>query len=115
MGRTLYLYKGTTMPMMWLKEQDAMNSAREQLELGLRMSNISLSEQSDDYKNQLNKIEECMYKYCNPSSEEGIKKVAKVCGQSVEHLYGLWCINICCLLILKIIPDDNMNGIMTIE
>ena len=103
------------MPMMWLKEQDAMNSAKEQLELGLRMSNISLAEQSDDYKNQLNKIEECMYKYCNPSSKKGIKKVAKVLGQSVEDLYTIWCINICCLLILKTISDDNMNGIMTIE
>ena len=113
MKGTLYLYKGTAMPMMWLNEEDAMKLAKEQLALGLRMSNISLAEQADDYRNQLNIIEDAMNKFCNPSSKKGLKKVANSCNQSVKHLYTLWCINICCLLILKAIPDDNMFGIMS--
>ena len=112
---TLYFYKGTTMPMFALEQKDAFVLAKEQLALGLRMSNISLEDQAKDYFDQLNIIEEAMYKYCNVASKEGFKKVSLVLNHSEEEIYSLWCINICCLLILKKIPDDNMNGITQLD
>jgi hypothetical protein len=103
------------MPMTWLDEADAMKLAKEQLELGIRMSGMSLMEQKKDYFEQLELIEDTLNKYCNPSSEKKMKKVSKILNKPIDDIYSLWCINICCLLILKAIPDDDMNGIMKIK
>tara|TARA_R110002020_G_scaffold109601_1_gene253553 strand:- start:167 stop:481 length:315 start_codon:yes stop_codon:yes gene_type:complete len=104
------------MPQMMLDEADAMKLAKEQLELGIRMSGMSLMEQKKDYLEQLEKIEDVMNKYCNGvEAKKGMKKVSKILNHPIDHIYALWCINICCLLILKAIPDDDKNGIMNIK
>jgi gamma-glutamylcysteine synthetase len=104
------------MPMMWLDEADAMKLAKEQLELGIRMSGMSLMEQKKDYFEQLELIEDTLNKYCNGvEAKKGMKKVSKILNQPVKTIYSMWCINICCLLILKAIPDDDMYGIMKIK
>ena len=112
---TLYFYKGTTMPMMKLEEKDAFKLAKEQLALGLRMCNMSLKDQAKDYFKQLDTIESLMYQHCNPTTPKKFKKVCQLLGQSEDAVYILWCLNICCLLILKRMSDDNMNGIMRLE
>lgn len=88
---------------------------KEQIANGLRMSGLGLEEQAKDYLEQLNIIEEQLYKYCNPSSESGYKKVAKIVGMSPDEMYAMWCVNICSLLIMKKIPNDEMNGIVTMD
>jgi len=109
---TLYYYKGTTMPQMWLKEDDSYKLSKEMIVLGLR-DNVSLTEQSQIYFEQLNKIEEAMYKYCNPTSKEGMNRVSEMLNESEEKIYTTWCLNICALLIMKVLPNDEMNGLLT--
>ena len=111
---TLYFYKGTTFPYMYIKEEEGMKWGKEQILRG-QQENISLKEQADLYRNQLDFIEDAMCKFCNPTSERGLKKLAKKLKKDVHHLYAIWSMNICSLLILKGIPDDDKFGIFTIK
>lgn len=109
---TTYYYKGTAMPQMWLKEADAYKLSKEMIVLGLKAGH-SFNTQTNMYFEQLNKIEEAMFKYCNPSSEEGMKRVSEILQQSIEKIYTTWCLNICALLVMKVLPNDLMNGLLT--
>ena len=98
MPGTLYFYKGTALPYMSVKRDDAFAGAKVMLESGLRHG-FSLTEQQQTYIEQLNRIEKFMYQYCNPTSDKGMNRVSKMMNMSVETVYKLWCLNICALLI----------------
>jgi hypothetical protein len=115
---TLYYYKGT--PFVYdcmLSQDNAMQLGKEQIALGLRLSGISLEQQATDYFQQLDIVETCLFKH----SKDGMMtnkckvKVSKELGMSIDKLYGMWCVNICSLLIMKKLKDDDMNGIMSIQ
>ena len=115
---TLYFYKGTPFVYECMLPYDAaMTLGKEQIAGGLRLSNLSLEEQAKDYFQQLDIIESCLFKH----SKEGMMtnkckaKVAKELNMSINKLYGLWCVNICSLLIMKKLVNDDMNGVINIE
>ncbi len=114
MSGTLYFYKGTAFPITTTSpsSRTVMDNAKEMIALGLRMSNISLDEQAKDYFEQLDIIEDHLHKYCNPSSKKKLKKVCSLLMKDEDELYATWCLNICALLIMKRINNDEMNGLL---
>jgi hypothetical protein len=113
---TLYFYKGTPFG-QWEKQlsyKTAMAGGKAQIELGLRVTKMSLEEQSAFYFQQLDCMEAgfCRHARNGEITRKTIVKVAKEMDLSVDKLYSIWCINICSLLIMKKIKDDDMNGIM---
>ncbi len=116
----LFYYKGTTFPQVCdipNLEQKMMDKAYEMIISGM-LSGVSLEQQKIDYKTQLDLIEQT---FCNISQgrcmdENTLKEVIEELEvKSVEALYSTWCLNICALLKMKVIKDDNNNGILTMK
>ena len=112
--KNLYFYKGTAFPVIYygLPVKEVMKHAHEMIVSFLK-DNMSLKKQVEIYKEQLDYIEGLMVKYANPTTEEGMEKVASILGKDLHIIGGLWCVNVCALLKLKAIKNDNMNGILT--
>jgi len=115
---TLYFYKGTPFG-GWEKQLDcdmAMLSAKAQLELGVRMS-MTLKEQAAAYLRQLDLMEASMCRHAKMGdvTRKVLVKVAKDMDMSIDKMYAIWCVNICCLLIMKKLENDDMNGIMRMK
>jgi len=113
---TLYFYKGTPFG-QWEKQlsyKTAMAGGKAQIETGLRISKMSLEEQAVFYFQQLDCMEAafCRHSRNGEITRKAIVRVAKELDMSIDKLYATWCIDICSLLIMKKIKDDNMNGIM---
>ena len=115
---TLYFYKGTPFAYECMLSQDnAMKLGKKQIALGLRLSGISLEQQAADYLKQLDTIEACLFKH----SKDGMMtnkckvKVSKELGMSIDKLYDMWCVNICSLLIMNKLKNDDMNGFMSMQ
>jgi len=111
---TLYFYKGTTFPIIApsFGQDEIKKLALEMIMEGLK-SKVSKEQQIADYKEQLDNIEETLFLHCNPATAEGMKTASRILGRSENNLYSIWAIDICALLILKAIPDDNDNGIVS--
>ncbi len=119
--RTHFYYKGTTFPQYLEGEniaEDMKKYANEMIVEGLR-NNVSLEEQKKDYKEQLDMIEGVMCEIIGNKSTQKKKECEKYCNEIAEYLEqdiddinSLWMLNICALLKLKVIEDDNMNGIL---
>ena len=112
--QTLYFYKGTAFPVIYygLQVKSVMENAHEMIVKFLK-DNVSLKEQVEIYKNQLDHIEGLMVKYANPTTDKGMKKVASIMGKDIDWIGAVWCVNVCALLKLKAIENDNMNGLLT--
>lgn len=119
--RTHFFYKGTTFPMFYQGKnvaEDMKKLANEMIIMGLR-HNVSLEEQKKDYKEQLDMIEEVLCEIIGKKSTKDIKqckkylkKIAEHFGKPIERIQSMWMLNICALLKLKVIEDDEMNGIL---
>jgi hypothetical protein len=96
-----------------------MRGGKEQIALGLRLSKLSLEEQAKIYLGQLDMIELYIHKHSlshgGNITKKVLVKVAKEMNMSIDKLYGLWCLNICSLLIMKKLENDDMNGTMVIN
>ena len=116
---TLYFYKGTAFPNNYfhLPYDKGMLMGKEQIAAGLRMVNLSIEEQSKDYFQQLDIIEQAILKHCKDglSTKKTLGKVAKELDHSIDSMYALWCVNICSLLIMKKLKNDDMNGLLTMS
>jgi hypothetical protein len=117
---TLYYYKGTPFCNDWtLPYEEGMKGGKEQIALGLRLSNLSLEEQAKIYLEQLDMIELCIHKHSlshgGNITKKVIAKVANDMNMSADKLYAVWCLNICSLLIMKKLKNDDMNGTMVIN
>ena len=118
---THFYYKGTTFPQYLKGEniaEDMKKTANEMIIMGLR-NNVSLEEQKKDYKEQLDMIEEVMCEIIGNKSTQNKKeckkylnKIAEYIGEPIDDINSLWMLNICALLKLNVIEDDNMNGIL---
>ena len=71
---------------------------------------FSLEDQAETYKSQLDYIESTMVKYANPTTEKGMNKVASIINRDLDSIGYLWVANVCALLHLKKIQNDDMNG-----
>ena len=120
--KTLFYYKGTAFPIILEDENIAecmMYNANEMITMGLRY-NVSLTQQKKDYKEQLDLIEGKMFEIIGNKSVSNKKELNKYLKIIAEHLgvrnknslQSLWTLNICALLKLKVIENDNMNGIL---
>jgi hypothetical protein len=106
---------GTAFPIAIQSDlEEQKKQVEEMILLGLK-TGVSLKEQIKDYKEQLDKIEACLYKHCNPSSAKGLKKVEQELGRNEDSILAIWQINILALLRLKAIKDDDNNGTINIE
>ena len=107
---TMYFYKGSTFPVLIGGNtiSACTKTANDMIIMGLRCG-ISINEQIKDYTSQLDTIEGLLFKYCNRNAK-GIKKVCKELKKTDDELQALWSLNICALLKLKVIENDNMNG-----
>ena len=76
---------------------------------------VTLDEQKKDYFEQLDLIEKVLCATSNKGriDEKTVKKACKLMKKDEDSVYIIWCLNICALLKLKAIKDDNMNGIVS--
>jgi hypothetical protein len=110
---TLYFYNGSAFPAVSEMPQELMMKlSLEMIMEGVRRG-VSKTEQIKDYKEQLGIIEQALYLHNNPSSPEGMKKIEKVLCRKEDELFAMWASGVCALLLLKAIPDDNDNGVMS--
>mgnify|MGYP003667217388 FL=1 len=106
----LYFYKGTAWPQYpTLPVKEAMERGKQMLVDGLK-GGFSLEDQAETYKSQLDYIESTMVKYANPTTEKGMNKVASIINRDLDSIGYLWVANVCALLHLKKIQNDDMNG-----
>ncbi len=119
--QTRFFYKGTQFPIALVGEntaQEIIKNANEMIIMGLRM-NISLEEQKKDYKEQLDMIEQKLFDIGSTQNKSKIKKgltnIAKYLNSTIDDIHSMWMLNVCALLKMKVIENDNMNGLMTIR
>ena len=106
----LYFYKGTAWPQYpTLPVKEGMERGKQMLVDGLK-GGFSLEDQAETYKSQLDYIEATMVKHANPTTEKGMNKVASIINRDLDSIGYLWVANVCALLHLKKIQNDNMNG-----
>jgi hypothetical protein len=106
-------YKGTCISQISSNNIDKLKkNLTKQIENGLRMG-ISLQEQINDYKTQLDIIEKLWYEselqYGNDENLR-IDYIVNNYGYDMDTITSLWFMNIASLLKLKVIQNDDMNG-----
>jgi predicted metal-dependent hydrolase len=114
----LAFYKGTMFPQdIEFENENSYHEAidlwEQQITLGLR-AGFSLKQQIEDYRNQLNEMERRLYEI----SQQGLtNEEEKIKLQNVFDDWGsfqkakyLWFANVRCLIKLRQIKDDDMNG-----
>ena len=121
--KVLFFYKGSTLPSACVgprsvidAEEVVMKLAKEMIVQGLRFGE-SLEQQKADYVQQLDVMEQALFN----SQKAGFmnykmfKKACKSVEKTEDTFNALWSLNICALLILKVIKNDDMNGVMRIS
>jgi hypothetical protein len=117
MATTLFAYyKGTCISQISSNNIDKLKkNLTKQIETGLRIG-VSLQEQINDYKTQLDHIEKIWYeselKYGNDKSSKNLRidYIVNNYGYNIDTITSLWFMNIASLLKLKVIENDDMNG-----
>jgi len=119
--QTRFFYKGTQFPIALVGEntaQEIIKNANEMIIMGLR-NNISLEEQKKAYKKQLDMIEQKLFDIGSTQNkskiEKGLTNIAKYFNSTIDDIHSLWMLNVCALLKLKVIENDDMNGLLTIR
>jgi hypothetical protein len=108
----LYFYKGTSFSPVYIPLDKCMEAGKEQIVLGLRLSGMSLEEQAKLYLEQLDTIEACLFECCPEyMNRKTARRVSVKLNMSIEKIYTMWSVNICSLLIMKKLKNDDMNGI----
>ena len=112
----LFFYKGTTFPKIVdipYLEKIMFQGADVMIARGLRMG-VSMEEQKKDYKEQLDLMEQtlCDTAQGKMMDADTIDRAAKKMCISIDTFYSMWCLNICALLKMKVIKNDNDNGML---
>ena len=113
----LFFYKKTMFPQVVDAPDvaEAMTSmANEMIVLGLEHG-VSMEQQKEDYISQLDVMEEALTSTAEGGlmSGKSINKAMVMLGQTdLQKFYTMWCLNICALLKMKAIKNDNDNGIL---
>jgi len=105
---TAYYYKGTAFPLCYTNPtvEKIMEHAHNMIETGIQHGD-SLKQQKQTYLTQLDMIESSL---CKHNGE--LTKLVKDIGQTEDELYAVWQLDICALLIMKVIKEDDDNGTM---
>jgi len=112
----LAFYNGTAFPIVSTSDMSFPKMSYAMIVLGLR-DGVSLQQQGKDYKQQMDHMEG---ELCKITKGEMIKqchinKWCKGLGQTEDELMFLWYLNVIALEKLKVIKNDNMNGMMYIN
>ena len=118
-AKVMFFYKGTAHPQVIDApdvEEYLMKQANEMILLGMRQG-VSMKQQKADYIEQLDMMEHALVTAANGGllTKNAILKAAESVGQTADKFYYWWCLDICALIKMKALKDDNMNGIMRIE
>ena len=111
--QTLYFWKGSTFPVFMKGDHYNYfnNSSIKMIKDGIK-NGYSKEQQIVNYKKDLDIIEKQLLKHCNPYNKQGMKNLCQELGQIEAKISIMWCLNICALLNLNAIPNDNNNGIL---
>ena len=117
--KVLFFYKGTSHPQVIDApdvEEYMMKQANEMILLGMRQG-VSMKQQKADYIEQLDMMEQALVTAANGGllTKKAILKAAESVGKTTEAFYYWWCLDICARIKMKVLKDDNENGIMRIE
>ena len=109
-GTVLVFYKGTCVP----SNIEVLNIMKNQkpIELALKHG-VSPQQQIKDYLEDLDKIEQKLVNYSKGQSID-ITKAFEDLYSNPYQVMSQWCLNVYCLIKLKALQDDNMNGFVCI-
>jgi DNA-binding NtrC family response regulator len=109
---TTYYWKGSAFPIaLNHPHEKQMEEAKKMIAVGL-LTGESMKEQSAYYKEQLDAIEKALWKHNRNFTEENLKEIAEELGVSLDTLHSLWCLNVCALLIMGEIKNDDNYGVL---
>tara|TARA_R110000737_G_C14411471_1_gene456042 strand:- start:331 stop:699 length:369 start_codon:yes stop_codon:yes gene_type:complete len=117
--QTVYtVYKGTTLSKYPHKDLEILKKTANDVILAGLKAGFSLQEQVEDYRSQLDIFEKCMNdcakSYGGVMNDKAYKMWAILLGDSELYLGALWGTNVACLIKLKAIKDDDMNGFLVV-
>lgn len=116
----LFFYKGSCTPSVLTgenEEETVMKMAKDMIVQGLRFGE-SLEQQKADYIQQLDIMEQALFNSQKAGfiKHDMYKEACKSVGKMEGTFHALWSLNICALIILKVIKaDDEMNGVLRIS
>ena len=114
-----FYYKGTAHPVVVdIPDLDVymMKMANKMIVDGMKCGD-SIEKQKIYYKEQLDYWEKTIYEQASGGeiTEDVLERVSNILKISKDSFYNMWCLNICALLKLKVINDDNNNGILCVR
>jgi hypothetical protein len=77
---------------------------------------LGMEQQKKEYKEQLDLMEQTLVDTVQGKMMDGasIDRAWVILGlKDRQHFYNLWCLNICALLKMKVIKNDNENGVLS--
>lgn len=118
----LFFYKKTMFPQVVDAPDVAekfTKTANEMIVNGLKHG-VSMEQQKEEYISQLDLMEEALTSTAGGGEMDGetIGRAMVMLGEAglqmtdLQRFYNIWCLNICALLKMKAIKNDNDNGIL---
>lgn len=107
----LAFYNGTAYPNVPMHDCDFQKAANDMLVLGLKMG-VSLKQQGIDYKKQMDLLEGTLNRLSNGKqiTHKVIKKFCEYFEKEEDYLINVWYMDVIALEKLKVIKNDNFNG-----
>ena len=107
----LAYYNGTACPFISMVDMDFIKNTNDMIVLGLKMG-VSLKQQGIDYKNQMDLMEDTLNRLSNGKelTKKVLKKFCEYFEKRQSELCIVWYMNVIALEKLKVIKNDNMNG-----
>lgn len=113
---TIFVYKGTAFPVVIdnLKLDDILTNSNLMIKKGLE-NNLSIKQQINIYVEQLDIIENELFKQGPIKTDDDLKNIEKNLNKNTNEINAMWMLNISALIKMKHLKDDNMNGFITIK
>ncbi len=119
-SKTLFFYKGSCFPISDDTEnlvETMMGFANKMIVAGLR-AGVGIEEQKTDYKNQMDAMEQAIFDntkdarvdYDTLDKAMESLKVKGLVFEDIDAFYRMWSLNVCALLKMNVINNDNDNG-----
>tara|TARA_R110002110_G_scaffold385516_1_gene597122 strand:+ start:133 stop:585 length:453 start_codon:yes stop_codon:yes gene_type:complete len=112
----LAFYNGTAYPNVCMIDCDFPKAANDMIVSGLKMG-VSLKQQGIDYKKQMDLLEGTLNRLSNGKqiTKEVITKFCEYFEQDESLLMSCWYMDVIALEKLKVIKNDNFNGMSYVK
>ena len=109
-------YNGSACPIVLRYEVGFPQLANDMLESGLRMG-ISLKQQGINYKKQMDLLESTLTRLCDGKgyTQEIVDKFCDYFEKGEAELMSVWYMDVIALEKLKVIKNDNRNGMLYVK